>query len=247
MILPEDVNDDSTRRALVNEANRLYGWHAGGRRCARGSSRTRPGGDNSRRSREKDPDGRIVVHHRTVDTLGNMLRAGAITPEMHDAAKDFQAAFILPQLVTSRALPILRVPGPGHAPELNDRQLHARRRVHEALEALGRLSSPGARASGTSSACSAPSPRARFGKAGAVARVGRSRRRHPGGGARGAGAHFGHSEAEALLKDPCATLGDRLTVPGRKAEVGVTTTIAARGPEADFPGSSDPLLLQKRR
>ena len=28
--------------------------------------------------REKDPDGQIVVHHRTVDTLGNMLRAGTI-------------------------------------------------------------------------------------------------------------------------------------------------------------------------
>ena len=39
--------------------------------------------------REKDPDGRIVVHHRTVDSLGKMLKAGTITPEMHDAAQDF--------------------------------------------------------------------------------------------------------------------------------------------------------------
>jgi hypothetical protein len=45
--------------------------------------------------KSKDPDGRIVYHHRTVDTLGKMLRAGTITQEMHDAAKDFQAAFIL--------------------------------------------------------------------------------------------------------------------------------------------------------
>ena len=37
--------------------------------------------------REKDPDGRIVYHHRTVDTLGKMLRAGTITPEMHEAAR----------------------------------------------------------------------------------------------------------------------------------------------------------------
>ena len=28
--------------------------------------------------REKDPDGRIVYHHRTVDPLGKMLRAGTI-------------------------------------------------------------------------------------------------------------------------------------------------------------------------
>jgi hypothetical protein len=92
--------------------------------------------------RERDPDGRIVVHHRTVDTLGKMLKAGTITPEMHDAAKDFQAAFIVANLDSLRALPILRVPGTGRAPDLNERQLHARDRVHKALEALGGVSSP---------------------------------------------------------------------------------------------------------
>jgi hypothetical protein len=92
--------------------------------------------------REKDPDGRIVYHHRTVDTLGKMLRAGTITPEMHDAGKDFQAAFIVANLDPLRAIPILRVPGTGREPELNDRQLDARRRVHQSLEALGGLSSP---------------------------------------------------------------------------------------------------------
>jgi len=92
--------------------------------------------------REKDPDGRIVVHHRTVDTLGKMLKAGTITPEMHDAAKDFQAAFIVANLDPLRALPILRVPGTGRAPDLNERQLHARDRVHRALAALGGISSP---------------------------------------------------------------------------------------------------------
>jgi hypothetical protein len=92
--------------------------------------------------REKDPDGRIVYHHRTVDTLGKMLRAGTIDQAMHDAAKDFQAAFIIAQLDPLRALPILRVPGTGREPELNERQLHARRRVHEAMAALGGISSP---------------------------------------------------------------------------------------------------------
>jgi hypothetical protein len=92
--------------------------------------------------REKDPDGRIVYHHRTVDTLGKMLRSGTITQEMHDAAKDFQAAFIVANLDPLRALPILRVPGTGREPELNERQLHARRRVHEAIAALGGTSSP---------------------------------------------------------------------------------------------------------
>jgi hypothetical protein len=92
--------------------------------------------------REKDPDGRIVVHHRTVDTLGKMLKTGTITPEMHDAAKDFQAAFIVANLDPLRVLPILRVPGTGREPELNGRQLDARDRVHKALEALGGISSP---------------------------------------------------------------------------------------------------------
>jgi hypothetical protein len=61
--------------------------------------------------REIDPEGRIVVHHRTVDTLGKMLHAGTITQEMHDAARAFQAAFFIANLDPIRAAPILRVPG----------------------------------------------------------------------------------------------------------------------------------------
>jgi hypothetical protein len=91
---------------------------------------------------EKDPDGRIAVHHRTVDTLGKMLRAGTITSEMHDAARDFQASFILANLDPLRAIPILRVPRTGQEPELSRRQLTARRRLHDAMEALGGMSSP---------------------------------------------------------------------------------------------------------
>jgi hypothetical protein len=92
--------------------------------------------------REKDPDGRIVYHHRTVDTLGKMLRAGTIDQAMHDVAKDFQAAFIIANLDPLRAIPILRVPGTGRERELSERLLHARRRVHEAMAALGGISSP---------------------------------------------------------------------------------------------------------
>jgi hypothetical protein len=92
--------------------------------------------------RERDPDGRIAVHHRTVDTLGKMLRAGTITQEMHDAAKDLQADFIVANFDPLRALPIVRVPGNGREPELHERQLDARRRVHEGMQALGGISSP---------------------------------------------------------------------------------------------------------
>ena len=83
-----------------------------------------------------------------------MLRSGTIDEPMHDAAKDFQAAFIVAKLDPLRALPILRVPGTGREPELNERQIDARRRG--APGARGRwAASPArpARASGTWSAC----------------------------------------------------------------------------------------------
>jgi hypothetical protein len=92
--------------------------------------------------REVDTDGRIVVHHRLVDTLGRMLKSGTIDQAMHDAGRDFQAAFIIAQLDPLRALPILRVPGTGREPDLNERQLEARRQVHKAMQALGGISSP---------------------------------------------------------------------------------------------------------
>jgi hypothetical protein len=92
--------------------------------------------------REVDPDGRVVVHHRTVDTLGTMLRAATITQEMHAAAKDFQAAFVVANLDPLRAVPMLRVSGTGHEPDLNERQIDARQRVHSAMQALGGINSP---------------------------------------------------------------------------------------------------------
>jgi hypothetical protein len=92
--------------------------------------------------REVDPEGKIVVHHRLVDTLGRMLKSGTIDQAMHDAGRDLQAAFIVAQLDPLRAMPILRVPGTGRDPDLSERQLHARQRVHEAMQALGGISSP---------------------------------------------------------------------------------------------------------
>ena len=110
------------------------------------SARAKPDkvrGRQLQEAREKEFENRIVVHHRTVDTLGKMLRAGAITQEMHDAARDFQAAFIVANLDPLRALPILRVPGTGRELDLSERQLHAKRRVHSGDGGAGGHLQPG--------------------------------------------------------------------------------------------------------
>lgn len=91
---------------------------------------------------EADPDGRPVVHHRTVDTLGIMLRAGTITREMHDAARDFQAQFTIAGFDVVRCMPLTRLSGGGGGTDLSDAQVDARRRMSSALDALGGLSSP---------------------------------------------------------------------------------------------------------
>jgi hypothetical protein len=91
---------------------------------------------------EADPDGRPVVHHRTVDTLGIMLRAGTITQEMHDAARDFQAQFTIARFDVVRCTSLVRLPGRGGPGDLTDAQVDARRRVGQALDALGGLGSP---------------------------------------------------------------------------------------------------------
>jgi hypothetical protein len=90
---------------------------------------------------EADPDGRPVVHHRTVDTLGIMLRAGTISKDMHDAARDFQAQFTIARFDVVRCMPLIRLPR-GEPGDLTDAQVDARRRVGSALDALGGLGSP---------------------------------------------------------------------------------------------------------
>ncbi len=87
--------------------------------------------------RELDPEGQIVVHHRLVDTLGRMLKAGTISHTMVDAGRTFERQFILAQLDPLRAPDIGRIPGNGREPDPNYTTLGARRRVHSALTALG--------------------------------------------------------------------------------------------------------------
>jgi len=102
-----------------------------------------PGGRAADAVYEADPDGRPVVHHRTVDTIGTMLRKGTITPEMEAAARDFEHCFALAGLESLKAQDLCRVPGNGRPEPLRDRQLAARERVLNALDAVGGLGSPG--------------------------------------------------------------------------------------------------------
>ena len=130
------------------------------------------------RVRERDPEGRIVVHHRVVDTLGRMLQAGTIDAAMHDAGRAFQRSFVLAQLDPLRAADLLRVPGNGRAPEPGE--CPARRPPARApgrggaRRALAALPAP---ASGTCWAWGARCGSGRCARAGAAGRCGRSRRK----------------------------------------------------------------------
>jgi hypothetical protein len=90
-----------------------------------------PGGRKAEIIREGDPEGRAVVHPRTVDTLGKMRRSGSITPSMHDAALD-----------TLRGASLVKISGGGHAADLTDRQVAAREKVLRAMDVLGGINSP---------------------------------------------------------------------------------------------------------
>ena len=91
-----------------------------------------------------DPAARPVVHHRVVDSLGRLLRAGVITLEQHHAARDFQATFAAASLDPLRARPLDTVAGTGRHPQPTEWQALARRRIAIAIDALGGHHSPAA-------------------------------------------------------------------------------------------------------
>ena len=107
-----------------------------------------PGGRKVEMVREADPEGRPVTHGRTVDTLARMLKAGTITPAMHDAARDFQAYFTIAAYdarATASIVHVRRLRGEKvtWSDDLTVRQIAARNRVHDALTVLGGRTSPG--------------------------------------------------------------------------------------------------------
>lgn len=92
--------------------------------------------------READPEtGSPVEHRRAVDTLGMMLANGTITPQMHEAGQIFRTLFRSAALAGIATSQLIRLAG-ATADAMSSRQIDARRRVAEALDALGGNDSP---------------------------------------------------------------------------------------------------------
>jgi HEAT repeat protein len=99
-------------------------------------------GDFSAPVRAADPEtGSPVEHRRAVDTLGLMLANGNITSQMHEAGCIFRTLFRSAAIDSMSTSQLIRLPG-STADRLSDRQLDARRRVLNALDALGGHDSP---------------------------------------------------------------------------------------------------------
>ena len=92
--------------------------------------------------REKDPNGRIVVHRRNIDSLRKLQRSGGISDAMYDAGRAFERDFQFAGLDPIRARPMMLPARGGGGSEVTEGQLDAKRRVHRALEALGGIGSP---------------------------------------------------------------------------------------------------------
>jgi hypothetical protein len=116
------------------------------RRAARRGSKQKLEQRRTREVTEFDPNGIEVTHHRTVDTLGLMLDSRTITPGMHAAARDFQAAFTIACFDCMPRVNLnlmARSPSSAHdVRDLTDAQVAARERVARALDALGGHGSP---------------------------------------------------------------------------------------------------------
>jgi hypothetical protein len=92
--------------------------------------------------RGDDPEtGVPFQRRRAVDTLGMLLENGSITQQMHDAGGYFRALFRSAALNGIATSQLIRLAG-ATADEMSGRQIDARRRVANAIDALGGHDSP---------------------------------------------------------------------------------------------------------
>ena len=91
----------------------------------------------SEATRGLDPEtGRPATQRRMVDSLGQMLANGSITPAMHEAGCMFRTQFRAAMLDSIRVSCLVRVSG-GSDDGPTEHQAAARRRVAEALAVFG--------------------------------------------------------------------------------------------------------------
>lgn len=96
---------------------------------------------------EADPDGRQVEHRRVRDVLDALLAGGVITSEMYEAGRRWQQDFIIGALHTMPMSRLVWSPGrAAGAGALTDQQCAARRRLADAIAALGGFGAPTAAA-----------------------------------------------------------------------------------------------------
>ena len=87
--------------------------------------------------RSQDPEtGRPATQRRMVDSLGQMLGNGSITPAMHEAGSMFRTQFRAAMLDSIRVSALVRVSG-GSDDGPTEHQAAARRRVAEVLSMFG--------------------------------------------------------------------------------------------------------------
>ena len=82
-------------------------------------------------------------HFRTIDSLGLMLKNGTITSPMHDAGQEFATVFALAQLNGPSAPLFDRIRGGYWGDSMTERVAFARKRIGDALDAVGGIGSPG--------------------------------------------------------------------------------------------------------
>ena len=89
-----------------------------------------------------DEEGRPARPFRVVDTLLAMQRRQSITPAMRQAGEDFRALFAAANLDPLRVPDLARIPQGVREVPLTLRQAEARKKVWQALQALGGIASP---------------------------------------------------------------------------------------------------------
>ena len=111
-------------------------------RSKRQSTPTAARGSQPPLVRERDPQGRIVLHHRRADTLDRLFTSGTIDTTMLEAGRRFERTLARAALDPLRAADLDRVIGSRGPAEPADHRLDARRHLHRALAALGGPTSP---------------------------------------------------------------------------------------------------------